>query len=87
MRSRSLIKREERTTVRPRSTAASSSDLQELAPGERIEPRDRLVEQDQFRLLAKGERQRDLGALTARELTDPLAERDRHSGDTPLRPA
>ena len=46
--------------------------LQELAAGQRIEVGHRLVEQQQVRALAEGERERDLGPLPARERADPL---------------
>ena len=49
--------------------------LQELAPGERIERGDRLVEQQQLRPLGERERERDLRLLAARELADLLVER------------
>ena len=44
--------------------------LQELAPGERVERGDRLVEHEQLGPLGERERERDLGLLAARELAD-----------------
>ena len=48
--------------------------LHELAAGERIERRDRLVEHEQIRSLGERERERDLRLLAARELAGLLVE-------------
>ena len=47
--------------------------LQELAPGQRVEARDRLVEDQQLGPLGEAEGQRELGALAAGELAGLLA--------------
>ena len=81
-RSRSATRCEESTT------SASVGDelhqaLQEVAPGQRVQARDRLVEKEQLRPLGDGERERELRALAAgqpagllrrveAELRDPL---------------
>ena len=46
--------------------------IQELAPRERVERGDRLVEQQQLRLLGERQRQRDLRLLAAGKLADLL---------------
>ena len=48
-------------------------DLQELAPGERVQARDRLVEDQQLGPLGQREGQGELGALAAGELPRLLA--------------
>ena len=50
--------------------------LQELAPRERVERGDRLVEQQQLGPLRERERERDLRLLAAGELADLLPERE-----------
>src|ERR1017187_4772665 len=47
--------------------------LQELAPSERVEAGDRLVQDQQLRLLGDGQGQGELGALAAGHLPGPLA--------------
>ena len=55
---------------------AAHQRLQELPAGQRVEARDRFVEQQQPRPLGQRERQRDLGPLAAGELADRLVRRD-----------
>ena len=61
---------------------------QEVAPGDRVEARDRLVEDQQLGPLRDRQRQRQLGSLAAGELPGPLS-RDRgravRSGARPAR--
>src|SRR5215813_2911605 len=56
-------------------------DLEELATGERIEARHRLVEDQQLRTLRDGQRQRELGALAAGELPGTLSWVEPEPGD------
>ena len=53
---------------------------EELAPGERIEARHRLVEHEELGALAHRERQRQLRALAAGEAAGPLAEVEPEAG-------
>ena len=46
--------------------------LQELAPGQRVEAGDRLVEDQQLGALGDAQGERELGALAAGELAGPL---------------
>ena len=55
--------------------------LHELAPRERVERRDRLIEKEQLRSLRERQRQRDLSLLAAGELADLLFERQPQSLD------
>ena len=61
---------------RPGLGDAVHQQLQELAPGERVEARERLVEQDELRALAEDERQREPCALALRERADLRARGD-----------
>ena len=74
---------EERMTVMPGLGDGLHHRLQELAPRERVERGDRLVEQQQLRPLRERERERDLRLLPARELPDLLAERQPELLDAP----
>ena len=49
--------------------------LEEFATRERVERRNRLIEDEQLRALRQGERERDLSLLPAGELADLLSER------------
>ena len=70
-RSMSAITCEAITTVGGRLRDAVHQQLQELAAGERIEPRERLVEQQQPRPLAEHERQRELRSVAGRQSARP----------------
>lgn len=50
--------------------------LEQLEPGDRVEVRDRLIEQQQLRPLPERERERDLGPLAGGERPDPAVEGD-----------
>ena len=61
--------------------------LQELAPGERVEARDRLVEQQQFGSLGDRQGEGELGALTAGERPGPLLRIEAELPNAALGPA
>jgi hypothetical protein len=70
--------------------------LQELAPGERVQARHRLVQQQQVRPLGEGERERDLRSLAAGQPADAAVQRDaqvaqpvagQHGVPSPVQPA
>ena len=69
-RSMSAMTCEAITTVARGLGDAVHQELQELAPRERVEPRERLVEQHEPRPLAEGEREREPGALAGGERAD-----------------
>ena len=64
---------DESRTVMPVSLTASITRGQELAPGQRVERGDGLVEQQQLGPLGQRERERDLRLLAARRACRPSA--------------
>ena len=76
------------TTVAPRLRDAVHQQLQELAAGERVEARERLVEQKQRRPLAEHEREREARALAFRQRADLRAlGRSREQARPPTAPS
>ena len=66
---------EDNRAVAPVDRTSSTRDGQELAPGQRIEARKRLIEQEDRRPRAKREGQGDLRLLPARQLSDQRSNR------------